>query len=134
MEPVSISTAAVLVATVSAFVVGGLWYSPLLFGSRWAALVGLTDEQVASDTARVFGGAFVLQLAMALNLAAFLGPDPSLEFAVGASFAAGFGWVALGMGVTYLFERRPLGLWLINGGYHMVSFTLMGVILGAWPA
>ena len=36
--------------------------------------------------------------------------------------------------ITYIFERRPLGLWLINGGYHMVSFTLMGLILGAWPA
>lgn len=134
MDPSSISTVAVVVAAVSTFAVGGLWYSPLLFGSRWMALVGLDETELAEGMGRVFGGAFVLQLAMALNLAAFLGPAPELGFAVAASFAAGFGWVALGMGVTYLFERRPLGLWLINGGYHVVSFTLMGLVLGAWPA
>ena len=134
MDPSSISYAAVAVAAVSTFAVGGLWYSPLLFGTRWMALTGLTEAEVGQGAGRVFGGAFVLQLAMALNLAAFLGPAPNLGFAVAASFAAGFGWVALGMGVTYLFERRPLALWLINGGYHMVAFTLMGLILGAWPA
>jgi hypothetical protein len=37
------------------------------------------------------------------------------------------------MGVTYLFERRPLALWVINGGYHTVAFVVMGAILGLWP-
>ena len=124
---------AAVFAAVSSFVVGGLWYSPLLFGGRWMAYVGLSEAQLGRDMGRVFGGAFGLQLVMALNLAAFLGPEPSVAFALGASFAAGFGWVALGMGVTYLFERRPLGLWMINGGYHMVSFVIMGLVLGAWP-
>ncbi|MBX2796346.1 MAG: DUF1761 domain-containing protein [Myxococcales bacterium] len=133
MEPSSIDYMAVVVAAVSTFVVGGLWYSPLLFGDRWQALTGLSEDDLSEGMGRVFGGAFLLQLAMVLNLAAFIGPDPGAGFAVFAAFAAGFGWVSLGMGVTYLFERRPLGLWLINGGYHMVAFTLMGAILGLWP-
>lgn len=133
MEPGSIPYLAVVVAAISSFVVGGLWYSPILFGKRWQRLTGLSDEDLGQGAARAFGGSFVLQLAMVLNLAMFLGPAPGVPFAVGASFAAGFGWVALGMGVTYLFERRPLGLWLINGGYHAVAFTVMGVILGVWP-
>ncbi|MEN0062222.1 MAG: DUF1761 domain-containing protein [Myxococcota bacterium] len=124
---------AALVAALATFAVGGLWYSPLLFGGRWMTYLDLSEAELGQNPGRVFGGAFVLQLVMALNLAAFLGPKPSLAFATGASFAAGFGWVALGMGVTYLFERRPLGLWLINGGYHMVSFVVMGLILGGWP-
>lgn len=124
---------AVAVAAGLTFAVGGLWYSPLLFGNRWMALTGLTEEQTSTGALRVFGGALVLQLAMALNLAMFIGPDATTGFAVFAAFAAGFGWVALGMGVTYLFERKPLGLWLIDGGYHAVSFTVMGVVLGLWP-
>ncbi|MEZ4237537.1 MAG: DUF1761 domain-containing protein [Myxococcota bacterium] len=131
--PSSIDYLAVLVAAVSTFAVGGLWYSPLLFGTRWARLAGLDEAELGRGAARVFGGAFVLQLAMVLNLALFLGPEPTLGFATAASFAAGFGWVALGMGVTCLFERRPLGLWLIDGGYHAVSFTVMGLVLGLWP-
>lgn len=133
MDPASIDYPAVVAAAVATFAVGGTWYSPLLFGRRWQALVAKSDDELAEGPLRVFGGAFLLELVMVLNLAFFLGPDPGLAFAVGASFAAGFGWVALGMGVTYLFERRPLGLWLIDGGYHAVAFTLVGVILGAWP-
>ena len=48
----------------------------------------------------------------------------------GAGFAAGLCWVAAALGIDYLFERRPLSLWLINGGYHMLQFTLFGLILG----
>lgn len=133
METSSIDYLAVVVAAISTFAVGGLWYSPLLFGGRWQRLTGLTDAELTRGAAGVFGGAFVLQLAMTLNLAMFLGPQPGAPFALGASFAAGFGWVALGMGVTFLFERRPLALWLIDGGYHAVAFTVAGAVLGLWP-
>jgi uncharacterized protein DUF1761 len=40
--------------------------------------------------------------------------------------------MALTFGITYLFESRPLKLWLINAGYQTVVFTIMGAILGAW--
>ena len=38
----------------------------------------------------------------------------------------------MAMSVTYLFDRRPWQLFFIDSGYHVVSFTLMGAILGAW--
>lgn len=115
------------------FLVGGLWYSPVLFGPAWQRECGLTDEALkARNPARVFGPSFLLALLMAFNLAAFIGPSATFGFALAAAFAAGFGWVALGMGVTYLFEGRSLRLWLIDAGYHTVAFTLMGAILGAW--
>ncbi len=132
MEP-SIDYLAVLFAAIATFAVGGLWYSPILFGDRWATLAQLDEQTLVQDAGWVYGSTFVLQLAMALNLALFLVPDPSPAFALGASFAAGFGWVALGMGVTFRFERRPLALWMIDGGYHTVSFSTMGAVLGLWP-
>jgi hypothetical protein len=45
---------------------------------------------------------------------------------------AGFTFVAMAYGVTYVFESRPFKLWLINAGYNVVVFTIMGVVLGAW--
>ena len=133
MDPAKLNYLAIFASAVSTFLVGGLWYSPVLFGKAWQREVGLSDEALkARNPARVFGPAFVLALLMAFNLVAFIGTDASLGFAVAAAFAAGFGWVALGMGVTYLFEARSLRLWLIDAGYHVVAFTLMGVILGIW--
>ena len=124
---------AVLAAAISAFVLGGLWYSPVLFGKRWQALAGLSDEDLkAANPAVKFGISFVLALVAALVFAVFLGPEPAFSFAAGAGLAAGLCWVATSFGINYLFEHKSIGLFLINGGYHTAQFTLMGVILGLW--
>ena len=122
---------AVIAAAVSAFLLGGLWYSPVLFGKAWQRLNGLSDEALAGRSlGLVFGGALVLSLVAAYVFAMFLGPDPELGFATGAGFAAGLAWVAASYGITYLFEARPLRLWLINGGYHTLQFALYGAVIG----
>lgn len=125
---------AILVAAASTFMLGGLWYSPVLFGRVWMLEMGFTEEKLKAlgGTGRIMGLAFVLELAMAILLAAFLGEKATLGFGVFAGAAAGFGWVGLSLGVTYLFERKPLRLFLINAGYHGFAFMLMGGILGAW--
>lgn len=125
---------AIVTAAASAFVLGGLWYAPGVFGRAWMRECGFTEEGLKKmgGVGRIFATSFVLELAMAFNLAAFLGPKASLAFGTFAGFAAGFGWVMLSFGVTYLFERRSLRMFLINGGYHAVAMTMMGAILGAW--
>jgi hypothetical protein len=121
---------AVALAALSAFVLGGLWYS-LLFAKQWAALTGQSEERLKSgNPALVFGGAFLLNLIAAYVLAMFIGPA-NVKFAAAAGFAVGLCWVAASFGVAYLFERRPLGLWLINGGYCVLQYTAMGAIIGA---
>ena len=37
---------AVLVAAIVSMVIGGLWYSPLLFGNVWMKLSGITQKDV----------------------------------------------------------------------------------------
>lgn len=123
---------AVLAATVAAFVLGGLWYSPVLFGKAWQKAAGLSDETLkAGNPAVIFGGAFVLAFIASAMFAMFIGPM-TLGPAAAAGFAAGLCWVATSFGINGLFERKPLALTLINGGYHTVQFTLIGAILGAW--
>lgn len=125
---------AVLAAALVNFVIGGLWYSPLLFGKAWMKANGFSDADLQRGSpAVIFGVSFVLCLLMAGNLAAFLG-DPSVDlgFAVAASVAAGLGWAACGLAVVALFERRGAAYIFINGGYLTVSFVAMGLILGAW--
>ncbi|MEO2181137.1 MAG: DUF1761 domain-containing protein [bacterium] len=47
-------------------------------------------------------------------------------------FLTGFGWVAMAIGVNAMFEQRCFTYIAIVGGYRVVIFTLMGLILGAW--
>lgn len=121
---------AVGVAAISAFVLGGLWYGPL-FGKSWMRLTGLSEDQLKSGSpAKIYGGALVLSLIAAFVFAMFLGPQPGVGFATGAGLSAGLCWVAASFGINYLFERKPFGLWLVNGGYHTLQFTLYGLVLG----
>jgi hypothetical protein len=124
---------AVLVAAGSTFLIGGLWYSPLLFEQAWMKANGLSKSDLTGGgQARIFGGAFVCAVVMALNLAMFLNaPDTTIAWGATAGALAAI-WIALGMATVALFERRPVTYTLINGGYWLVSFVVMGAILGAW--
>lgn len=127
----TVNLIAVLLCAVSSLVLGGLWYSPILFGKPWQRAAGLSDEQAKSgNMALIFGLTFFLSLIAAYVFGLFLGQTMPLAGAVGAGLAAGLCWVAASFGINYLFERRPLSLWLINGGYHTLQFTLFGLILG----
>ena len=130
----SINFWAVLAAAAANFVIGGMWYSPALFGKIWMRANNFTEADLAKGSpAVIFGLAFVFCVLMAGNLAAFLAsPETTFGFAVFAGTAAGLGWATLGLGVVALFERRPWSYILVNGGYLTVTFAVMGAILGAW--
>jgi hypothetical protein len=123
---------AVVAAAASAFLLGGLWYSKAMFLKAWQRGSGLTDEQMQKGhPGKIFGGAFVLSLVSAATFAMFLGKLPVGESTT-YGFIAGLCWVAASFGINYLFERKNLTLFLVNGGYHTVQFTLYGLILGLW--
>lgn len=133
MESIAINHFAVLTSTVLAFVLGGLWYGPL-FGAAWMRESGITAEIAAKgNQGKIYGLAFLWTLVMAYNLAFFLGqPTMGLKEGVMYGFATGFGWIAMGLFVVGLFERRSMSLMLINGGYMSVALTMMGAIIAAW--
>ena len=121
----------VLLCGVASMMLGALWYSPLLFAKAWQRGAGLSDEQLkAGNMGMIYGLAFLLSLVAAYVFGMFLGEHMGLWQSTAAGAAAGIFWVAASFGINYLFERRSLGLWLINGGYHALQFTLFGFILG----
>ena len=111
MDLSHINYLAVLVAALSSFVIGGVWFSPIMFANAWMRENGFTEEEMKnSNMAKIFGGSFVLALIIAFNLAAFLGPEANLIWGMTAGALAGIGWVAAALGIIYLFERRSLKL------------------------
>jgi hypothetical protein len=124
---------AIIVAAVSAFVLGGLWYSPLMFVKRWMKETGITEESTKNNNMfKIFGLAFILSLIAAFFLAMFIGARAGAAFGAMAGFLAGLGWVFTYMGISYLFEARTLAHFLINSTYSIVSLTIMGFIIGVW--
>ncbi|MBT8143335.1 MAG: DUF1761 domain-containing protein [Gammaproteobacteria bacterium] len=121
---------AVILAAVSSFVIGGLWYSPVLFEKAWTADAGVGKQDGHAPT--VFGISFLFTLVSATAFAVWLGPEPQLQRAVVAGLIVGTCFVAASFGVNYQFAQRSFRLLLIDGGYHTLQFLLYGLILGLW--
>jgi len=129
----SLNWLAIIVAAISAFVLGGLWYSPLMFVKRWMKETGITEEDTKNtNMIKLFGLAFLMSFIAAFFLAMFIGPKAGAGFGALAGFMAGFGWVFTFMGISYLFESRTLVHFLINATYSVLSLTIMGFIIGVW--
>ena len=130
---------AVLVAGIVIFVLGGLWYSPVLFAKKWFALQGRTEEQMRAQAATsnmpvMYLSAFITALITAWVLALVLAHfDRSITFtwAHGALFGFLFwlGFAATTSYATALFSGKPKQLWLIDSTYNLVSFVIAGIIL-----
>src|SRR4051812_37947079 len=117
MQPHQIHPLAILVAALFCFVLGGLWYSPMLFGRAWIRTNGFTDETLRRGSQpRIFALSFVAALIMATNLAFFLADSQTtLAWGAIAGALAGFGWVAMALVILGLFERRSWQWIVING-------------------
>lgn len=130
---------AVLVSGVAIFILGGLWYSPLLFAKKWVALQGRDmDEMKAAAAGKpmalyylavlICGLLTAWVLAIILNHFGYLTMLRGVEVAVlcwlGFTGATSFGNV--------LFSMRPMGLWLIDTTYNLVAFIVAALILTCW--
>jgi len=127
----SINMLVVFAATVVANVLGGLWYSPVMFGKPWRKANAMSEPS-GNASAGTFVSSFILHLIAASMLAALLGPSAGGIEGLQLGGLIGVAFVFTAMGATNLFEHRPLYLIAINSGYHIVSLSLVGYIIGRW--
>lgn len=128
---------AILVAAIVAFLLGGLWYSPLLFAHRWVAAHGFTPEQLAAMKAnapKAYGISFVALTVMAAVLSIVLNHLGAHDWKSGAQWAA---HIWLGFAATIglmanLYGGRRFAVFAIDTGYQLLYLVVMGAILGAW--
>ncbi len=122
----------VAVAAVAGFVVGGLWYGPL-FGKAWMAARGISkDDTAGMNMPLIFGTTFVLNLIASFALAIVLDHTPAQNSAFDAvqvSGAIALFFIVTSIGVNYLFSRMSRKLFLIDAGYWVVIYIVMGAVL-----
>jgi hypothetical protein len=131
----TVSWPAVLICAFSAFLLGGMWYSPQFFGRVWVREAGQSFQPGHPTRAYVTSFLFMLISAFVFDyFLGFLGERPELGDAVRWGATVGAGFVAASFGINYQFAGRSSLLWVIDAGYHLVQFTLYGLIIGLWHA
>ena len=128
---------AVLVAALAFWGLGSLWYSPVLFSKRWQKEVGMTPEKIKkSNMALIFGLSFIMMLLMvwALNFVINSHKPEHVSVWTGLYLGVftGFFFSMLTMGINYLYQRRSIILWLIDGCYMILGLGIAGMILAEW--
>src|SRR5262249_15129270 len=129
---------AVLSCGVLMFILGGLWYSPLLFAKRWMALMGMTEADIKAASSKSmplqYLAVFICGLISSWALAVIMNHFENLSALRGGMIGA-FCWLGFAGATSFgtaLFSMKPKQLWLINSGYNLVAFVLAGVILAVW--
>jgi len=137
---------AILLAAIVLFILGGLWYSPVLFMKKWLALQNRTEEQARAEAASanmplMYTSAFITAFITAAVMAHLLshmmsGTDHIMHPSAGHGAMFGFlcwlGFAAPTSYATAIFSGKPKQLWFIDSSYNLVGFVLTGIILGAW--
>lgn len=125
---------AVIAAAILYFIIGMIWYSPQLFGTKWMEMTKINPEECKKGMKSAMAGAFVVGLVMAFVLAHFINVSNATTALDGAK--VGF-WAWLGFGATIpfsavLWEKKPLNLYFIHTLCILVGLLAMGALLGAW--
>jgi hypothetical protein len=123
---------AVFVAAIVYFLFGWLWYS-ILFSHQWATFVG--TPMMSPPPVSMLVESFLLGLILAYATAIALSRRPEdLNVGQGVSFAMFMGLAIYGSQTlnNALYEGRPIGFWLLNTGYVVIGFAIIGAIIGGW--
>ncbi len=134
MKAVPVNYLAVLVAALANYIIGAIWYSAL-FRKSWTKLMGMSEMKV-SVASVIVGIVGALLMSYVLDHALIFANTYMGTSGVGAGLIVGaLNWLGFIAPVTIgvvTYEKKPFSLWLINGGYWLVSLLVMGIILAVW--
>jgi hypothetical protein len=142
MNVMGINVWAVLVAAISSMIVGFIWYSPMLFAKPWTKLMGydINDkakmDEMRKGAGKMYGLAFVASLLAAgvLRKIIMISTVHSAIYGIKVALAVWLGFVTTVQLTDAIFGKKPAKLYLINTGYQLVCYVVMGAILAVWPS
>lgn len=134
MENIEINYWAVLVGGIIPMIVGFVYYLPSVFGKTWQALSGLSDQDVNGGPGAGYLLTFIGALLTAYILSHFVDYASATTFSTGAltGFWAWLGFTAMTSLANDIFSKKPLKLWAIQAGYHLITLTILGGVLAVW--
>jgi Protein of unknown function (DUF1761) len=130
-----VSLLSIVLGALGAWILGALWYSPVLFSKAWQAEVGLSEERMKGNMVLVFGLSFVCMVLMSYGLSFVIGAHPADKMNIGHGFfhgcMSGIFFAATAVGINYLYQRKSLKLYLIDAIYQILMLGVSGAIMAA---
>lgn len=131
----SVSLLSVVTASIVAFVIGAVWYSPFLFGRKWMVLANINNIDMAANRRAGVGKLYSVHFIFILVSLAVLGFIISTSNAATSTDGAIWGFVVwLGFSVPTgltrcLWEKCPISLFFIDSINILISLVIGGAII-----
>ena len=128
---------AVLASAIVSIILGAFWYSPSVFGKIWMKLSQTSEKKVAGvRKRRVFGlyfTNFIASLVLSFVLAFLIQQLGITDLISGAGLGilVWFGFILTTHLGTFLWEDKPLSLYILNMAYQFIYLVLAGIIIVA---
>jgi len=126
---------AVLVGALGYFALGALWYSKALFANKWIGYtkIDVTNPETKKNVGPIMLMSFIWMFITCIGLAVLITRLDLYAWQSGAKLGLLTG-ICFGMAsisISYLYEKRPVGLHFINGGYTIIGNIIAAVIICA---
>jgi hypothetical protein len=135
MPSKSINHLAVWVGAIVFFMWGYVWYN-VLFKSQTMAMMSQAGGPMSPTSPTPYIVGFLMALVLSYGTAIALADSTQHTASHGVSFGLFMG-VIFYAGTTLtstLFSLRPLSGWLLNIGWALIGFALVGAIVGGWKS
>jgi len=130
---------AVIVGGLIYFVLGALWYSPVLFAKPWQKSIGwdpaTQPELQQNPLTYVVPGLAYLVMAVATGMIAKATGSDTLTEGIVLGLIIGVGYALAASLVAAFFtpnSPQPMVLFAITGAYNLIGFLIMAVIISVW--
>lgn len=127
----TLSFAKILIAGFAAFVLGGLWYSPKVFGRFWGHEAHMKANKKGHPL-HIYIVTFVFYVLTAWAFSYGLGMDSNFERSMEFALIVGLCFVSASFAINYMFAGRSSKMLLIDAGYHTMQFLIYGLLFGLW--
>jgi Protein of unknown function (DUF1761) len=125
---------AILVSALLLWVLGALWYSPPLFSKPWMAALNIVPTGEMKGIAAGMISSFLGDLLVAFVLLHFILWSGAATYLEGA-FVGFLSWLGFFAAIQIpqgIYEKRPLTLFFITGGYWLLGLLIVGGLLATW--
>lgn len=132
----NINWLAVIVAGLTFFMLGALWYSKILFAPKWIAYqkIDVNNPEGKKGMVGIMIGSLIMMVVVSIALAILAERLQLNTWMSGLKLGllTGLGFATTGISISYLYTKKPMGLHFIDGGYHVVGHIIVAIILCVW--
>lgn len=125
------SALSIVIAGIIPSIIGFVWYHPRVFGSVWMRFSGIQPQHVVGK--QMSSGLAFLGLVAGVVMAFVVQFEIQMDLSVGDALLhvswLWIGFVATVAAASFLWERKPLSLYIITASYWLFTLGAMTTVL-----